>query len=169
MVSRALANKVFYHKKCLDLEKSFSNFWILFSSQIVWAGFFNFRISAQWSNIRLCWNVFCCLQSVWALKRQRNGICHWNTQWIVSFFGFKTLISQYLDGNYQPLGKIELFLQDDGNYTGRFEANAGVSVDKIYASLAQSKQEVVYSVRSGDIFSSNEVSFLIFSKFLIQF
>jgi hypothetical protein len=56
------------------------------------------------------------------------------------------------------LGKIELFLQDDGNYTGKFEANPGVNIDNIYATLAQSKQEMLYSVRSGDIFSSNEVN-----------
>jgi hypothetical protein len=55
------------------------------------------------------------------------------------------------------LGKIELFLQDDGNYTGNFQANAGVNIDKIYSSLAQ--PDLLYSVRSGDIFSSNEVNF----------
>ncbi|KAI6191175.1 ER membrane protein complex subunit 10 [Aphelenchoides bicaudatus] len=72
-------------------------------------------------------------------------------------------------GTYQPLGKIELFLQDDGNYTGRFEANSGVNVNKIYSSLAQQKSNVLYSVRSGDVFSSNEACLMLLADLNHEF
>jgi hypothetical protein len=61
------------------------------------------------------------------------------------------------DESYKALGKIELFLQDDGNYTGRFEANKAINVDQILTTLTNLKPNSLYSVRSGDVFSSNKV------------
>jgi len=58
--------------------------------------------------------------------------------------------------SFQPLGKIELFMQADGNYTGRFEPNSAANAEKISTALASSAPGSLYSIRSGDIFSSNK-------------
>ncbi|KAI6243671.1 ER membrane protein complex subunit 10 [Aphelenchoides fujianensis] len=60
-------------------------------------------------------------------------------------------------GPYSSLGKVELTMQADGNYTGVFAADRAVDVSKLYAKLMAADPHSFYSVRSGDVFSSNEV------------
>ena len=61
-----------------------------------------------------------------------------------------------LDNSFAPLGNIELSLQYDGNYTGRFVPDRSVQAAALYEKLL-SKLSSYYRIRSGDVFSSNLV------------
>ncbi|KAI6210761.1 Chloride channel and Cystathionine beta-synthase domain containing protein [Aphelenchoides besseyi] len=60
-------------------------------------------------------------------------------------------------GEFSPLGKIELTMQSDGNYTGFFQADPSVETSKLFSKLISADPHAFYSVRCGDVFSSNEV------------
>ncbi|KAI6205932.1 Chloride channel protein [Aphelenchoides besseyi] len=54
-------------------------------------------------------------------------------------------------GGYSSLGKIELTMQSDGNYTGFFQADSSVETSKLYSKLISADPHAFYSVRSGDV------------------
>lgn len=60
------------------------------------------------------------------------------------------------ESSYAPLGTIELSMQYDGNYTGRFVPDRAHAADLHQKLVA--KPTSYYRVRSGDVFSSNVVS-----------